>query len=288
MNAPWGFTGPQFLGLYAAGFAVAVLLGVAVRRAVRRFSSATDTSFVPDVYTIAWIVGGARQVVSTAIFALVQRGHLRRAQDGTLIFCNSVPDEPVQRAVLEAARTREATTATLVHEAAGQLPEIRRVGDAARRLGLLPSRTRRLAGRLAGLPMLVLIGVGIARVVNGVHLGRPVGWLVTFLLVSLVVAAVFVCTPPRITPAGWYAVRNSGGSRRPVPWGPAADGPKVPASVVAIAMTGWINLPDPTLRSSLFSGFSSSSSSSSSSSGGGWGGSSCGGGCGGGGGGCGG
>ncbi|MFG3547810.1 hypothetical protein [Streptomyces sp. NPDC047725] len=53
MNAPWGFTGPEFLGLYAAGFAVAVLLGVAVRQAARRFSPATDTSFIPDVYTIA-------------------------------------------------------------------------------------------------------------------------------------------------------------------------------------------------------------------------------------------
>ncbi|GAB1332242.1 TIGR04222 domain-containing membrane protein [Streptomyces sennicomposti] len=286
MNAPWGFTGPEFLGLYAAGFAVAVLLGVAVRQAARRFHAATDTSFVPDVYTIAWIVGGARQVVSTTLFALVQRGHLRTAQDGTLTFCGGVPDEPVQRAVLEAARAREATTTTLVHEAARRLPEIRRVGDAARRLGLLPSRRRRLAGRLAGLPMLALIGVGTARVVNGVHLGRPVGWLVTFLLVSLGVAAVFVFTPPRITPAGWYAVRNSGRSSHPVPWGPAGDGPKVPASILAVAMTGWIYLPDPTLRSSLFSGFSSSSSSSSS--GGGWGGSSCGGGCGGGGGGCGG
>ncbi|WP_037851430.1 TIGR04222 domain-containing membrane protein [Streptomyces sp. NRRL S-340] len=289
MDAPWGFTGPEFLGVYAAGFVVAVLLGVAVRKAARRFRPATETALAPDVYTIAWIVGGARQMANTAVFALIQRGHLRRALDGTLTFCGGLPDEPVQRAVLEAARTQGATSTPLVHEAARQLPEIRRAGEAARRLGLLPSRRRRLAGRLAGLPMLVLTGVGIARVVNGVRLGRPVGWLVMFLLVSLVVAAVFVCTPPRITPAGWYAVRNSGRSSHPVHWGPAGDGPKVPASIVAVAMAGWINIPDPTLGSSLFSGFSSSSSSSSSSSGGGWGGSSCGGGgCGGGGGGCGG
>ncbi|MGW3462947.1 TIGR04222 domain-containing membrane protein [Streptomyces olivaceoviridis] len=278
MTPPWGFTGPEFLGLYAAGFAVAVLLGVAVRQAARRFYPATDTSFIPDVYTIAWVVGGARQVVSTAIYALIRGGHLRTARDGTLTFCGSVPDEPVQRAVLEAARTREATNTTLVHEAARRLPEIRRAGDAARGLGLLPSRTRRLAGRLAGLPMLALFGVGVARVVNGVRLGRPVGFLVAFLLVSLVVAAVFVCTPPRITPAGWYAVRHAGRSGYPVSWGPAGDGPTVSAPVLAVATAGWITIPDPTLRSSLFS--SGSSSSSSSSSGGG-----CGGGCGGGGGG---
>lgn len=279
MNAPWGFTGPEFLGLYAAGFAVAVLLGVAVRRAARSFYPATDTGVIPDVYTIAWVVGGARQVVNTAVYALIRGGHLRAARDGTLTFCGSIPDEPVQRAVLEAARTREITNTTLVQEAARRLPEIHRAGDAARRLGLLPSRKRRLAGRLAGLPTLVLIGVGIARVVNGVRLGRPVGWLVTFLLVSLVVAAVFVCTPPRITPAGWYAVRNSGRPSYPVPWGPAGDGPEVLPAVLAVATTGWINIPDPTLRVSLFrSGFSSSSSSSPSGGGSGGCGSSCGGG----------
>ncbi|MFJ8794547.1 TIGR04222 domain-containing membrane protein [Streptomyces sp. NPDC102462] len=264
--------------MYAAGFAVAVLLGVAVRQAARPFYPATDTSVIPDVYTIAWVVGGAHQVVSTALYALIRAGHLRTARDGTLTFCGSVPDEPVQRAVLEAARTREATNTTLVQEAARRLPEIRRAGDAARKLGLLPSRKRRLAGRLSGLPMLVLVGVGIARMVNGVHLGRPVRVLVAFLLVSLVVAAVFVCTPPRITPAGWYAVLNAGRSSYPVLWGPAGDGPKVSAPVVAVATAGWITIPDPTLRSSLFS----SGSSSSSSSGGGCGGGSCGGGGGGG------
>ncbi|CAM5497109.1 MULTISPECIES: TIGR04222 domain-containing membrane protein [Streptomyces] len=264
MTPPWGFTGPEFLGLYAAGFAVAVLLGLAVRQAARRFYPAADTGFMPDVYTIAWVVGGARQVVSTALYALIQDGHLRTARDGTLTFCGSVPDEPMQRAVLEAARARESTNTTLVHEAARRLPEIRRAGGTARGLGLPPSRIRRLAGRMAGLPMLVLFGVGVARVVNGVRLGRPVGWLVTFLLVSLVVAAVFVCTPPRITPAGWYAVRNAGRSGYPVPWGPAGDGPTVSAPVLTVATAGWITISDPTLRSSLFSSGSSSSSSSSS------------------------
>ncbi|MFF1488688.1 TIGR04222 domain-containing membrane protein [Streptomyces sp. NPDC058319] len=287
MNAPWGFTGPEFLGLYAAGFVVAVLLGVAVRQAARRFYPVTDTDSVPDVYTIARVVGGQRQVVSTAVRALVLSGHLRMAQDGTLTYSGSVPDEPVQRAVLEAARSQEITKAALMHEAALRLPEIRRAGGGARRLGLLPGRTRRLAGRSAGLPMLVLIGVGAARLVNGARLGRPVGWLVLFLLVSLVVAAIFVCTPPRITPAGWYAVRNAGRSGYPVRWGPGGDGPQVPVGVLSVATAGWINLPDPTPRSSLFgSGFFSRSSSSSSSSSSGGGG--CGSGCGSGGGGCGG
>ncbi|MFC4333244.1 TIGR04222 domain-containing membrane protein [Streptomyces andamanensis] len=290
MNDPWGFTGPEFLGLYAAGFAVAVLLGLAVRRAARSFYPATDTASVPDVYSIARVVGGPRQVVSTAVCALVQGGHLRTSQDGTLTYSGRVPGEPVQRAVLETARSQGITTAARMHEAALRLPEIRRAGGGARRLGLLPGRTRRLAGRSAGLPMLVLIGVGVARMVNGARLGRPVGWLVLFLLVSLVVAVVFLCTPPRITPAGWSAVRDSGRSGHPVRWGPTGDGPKVPVAVLAAATTGWINISDPATGSSLFgSGFfsRSSSSSSSSSSGGGsscGGGGGCGSGCGGGGG----
>ncbi|MGW3495741.1 TIGR04222 domain-containing membrane protein [Streptomyces sp. NPDC001020] len=283
MNAPWGFTGPQFLGLYAAGFAVAVLLGVAVRRATRSFYPAHDTGFMPDVYTLAWVVGGARQVVNTAVYALDRGGHLSSARDGTLTFHGSVPDEPVQRAVLEAGRTPETSNMVLMHQAARRLPEVLRAGDAARKLGLLPSWKRRLAGRLAGLPMLVLIGVGIARVVNGVRLGRPVGWLVTFLLISVVVAAIFVCTPPRITPAGWYAIRHSGRSGYPVYWGPAGDGLKVSALVLSVATAGWIALPDPTVRYSLSDFFSSSSSGSSSSGGsGGCGGGGCGGGGGGG------
>lgn len=291
MNQPWGLSGPQFLGVYAAALAVSVLLAVVVRALLRGAGRAPSQPV--DVYSAAALAGGANRVVDTAVVALIEGGHLRADRSRKLTPCGGRPDEPLQRAVLAAFGQRKSATLREVRSFAGRTPEVRAVCDALVADGLLVPPRRRNQARLVALFPVAVMAVGVVRAVNGAQLHRPISLLVVFIVLSAPVALVLLgldlsrtragqralaTTRERYSGAVGDAVGDSVGTSYPT------TGALVPAAVLAVAALGATGIADQDLRSALYGSTSVSSGGDGGSSGSSCGGSSScggGGGCGG-------
>lgn len=299
MSQPWGMSGPEFLAVYTAAFAGAGVATALLRAGLRkRYDTDPAAGAGPaDVYTLAVVGGGSERVVDTAVQALVEGGRLRAGRDHRISACGTpFADEPVQQAVLscfDSAKGIELSTAR--NRSAGSEP-VRRIGQDAVARGLLLAPGQRGVSTTAVLPLLAVFCVGVARLVNGVRLGRPVGLLVVALLISGVVAAVVAANTPRRTLAGDRLLARARQGKAPDPrlfgfydaaYAPTAAGggaPLVPAAVLGVAVLGAVGVADLDLRRALYGSSDSSSGGGSggdSGSGSGCGGGGCGGGCGG-------
>lgn len=205
MSQPWGMSGPEFLAVYAAAFAGAGMVTGLLRAGLRkRYDTDPAAGTGPaDVYTLAVVGGGRARVVDTAVQALIEDGRLRAGRNHRITVCGTpAAAEPVQQAVLTCFGGTGGIDLSVVRaRAAAREPVSRIAGDAVAR-GLLLPPGRRAGSLAAALPMLAVFCAGVARLVNGIHLGRPVGLLVLALVVSGVVLGVTAAAVPRRTLAG--------------------------------------------------------------------------------------
>ena len=82
-----------------------------------------------DVYDVAYLAGGRRRVVETAVVALEERGALRAQRSGELTALQRTSVQPAEQAVL-----------SLLGEGRSTLPELRRAAARSAPLGALRSR----------------------------------------------------------------------------------------------------------------------------------------------------
>lgn len=273
MDQPWGLSGPQFTGLYIAGFVASVVVVFVVQGVLARIGSrAAGADVRLDVYQAAYVAGGPARVVDTAIAGLALRDQILVARGGRLTAVSGARAfGPVEAAVcqeLNPTASRAAVVSRLRRH-----PVVEAIGDQMRSRGLMFERA--LPWRLVLLLPVAVWVVGLVRAVNGAHLGRPIGNLTALLLfsgiVTLIVLAARWSVRNRASAAGRFAVRRLREQHQ--------ESPVVAAQVAGVAVLGFTALADPALRSALVTSSGSSGDS----------GSSCGGGgCGGGGGGCGG
>lgn len=301
MGQPWGLSGPEFLGVYAAGVAASHVLTTGVR-ALLCGGPGPDGS--ADVYTLAMAAGGRDRVVDTAVRALmadqrirVGRDHLLRAVEedtAAAAVRDAYPVDDVQGEVLTLVG-KVTTNLRGARKAVGGTAAVRKIEEDTVRAGIRLSSARRRAVLASGLLLQgAVFGMGVARLANGVRLHRPVGFLVVLLAVTAVLVVVAARRAPRLTRGGrrWLDAHRADERRGLLSWpdhDPAAAGATVvPDSVTGVAAFGAAGMTqDPTLRMALYGGLAGASGSSSgsgsscssftSSCGG-----SCGGGCGGG------
>ena len=145
-----------------------------------------------DAYTYARVCQFEAGVVDTAVYALIDSGRLRVDADHRISVCGQAPDEPVQASVLEVFGTDERLTLAEVRRRASKAQPVRRTRLVAIADGVRLTRGRSLTSRLVLLLPMAVLGVGIARLVNGVRLGRPVGFLVLCLVLTPVLILVAV------------------------------------------------------------------------------------------------
>ena len=292
MSQPWGLSGPQFLAVYAAAYAVLLATSLVVRRRLARGPNRpVDADHPLTIHEIAYLSGGPARVVDASVVALIDAERIRVSRGGTLTHLGGSGEDPVQQAVLRSFGKRGTVRLSAVAGEAHKAPEVAAVAARLHAAGLLLIPEQRLRLRwLTALPMVELTAVGIARWANGLRLDRPVGYLVSFLVISVITTLNLAFWVPASSPttAGRRAVKRLRGevrsAGRGIPEPMAQASPYLlSAAALGVALDGEEGLPDDTLRHTLFStpsssGGSSSSSggdSSSSSSGG------CGGGCGG-------
>ncbi|MEU4254255.1 TIGR04222 domain-containing membrane protein [Amycolatopsis sp. NPDC026612] len=296
MDDPWGISGPDFVAFYVTLLVAVVVVrlvvgGIAVVWARR--PGRAQPGPPPTVYEVAFLAGGPDRAADAAIAALVERGRLRVNSYKQISKVGTRPGEPLERAVFDIAKLK---TTAVIRAKVRESAAMRALADRLDERGLLSSANRqaRTFGLVLQLAVLVL---GVARLVNGIALGRPVGILLFLTLLAAVltlVAGAGLKTATRKPSAAGHRLLGQAraAASGPVPAGALAGGVLLGGAVAAVALGGWAMYPDDELSAALMpsagsggggsSGGSSCSGSSCSS------GSSCGGGGGCGGGGCGG
>ncbi|SDH90479.1 TIGR04222 domain-containing protein [Actinokineospora alba] len=273
MDEPWGLTGPEFMNLYwiAVAFAVVVVIVAKVRsRSVAQPQPGDRGDLSP--YDLALLAAGPTRVEHTALAGLLAGGAVRVSRGGKIsqTVGGPGPADPVQDFVY--VRFRKA--AKLGPLGFANSPLGRQMIDTLDQRGFITSMHRAARLRRVHWLFLVIVGVGIARLVNGLQLDRRVGHLVVALFITLVIW--IVCriilgrAKSKITPRGREAL-NYHRTQSPRM---AATGAMVGFAVLGpIALYGLTAFPDEELNEIL--AMNTASASTSSSDGGG-----CGSGCG--------
>jgi uncharacterized protein (TIGR04222 family) len=204
----WGISGPQFLLLYVALFAVTVLVVVLARRRALAGPPGAATPARLDPYEAAWLNGGSVLVATTAVTTLLRDGFLtstsrrgRRVRLGT----RAAPPagaHPVEWATYQLVAAQPNRTLADVQAALGREPAVAAVRERLRLGGLAPTPEQRARYRAAGLWFVPLLVLGGARVAAGSANGRPVGFLVVLLVVTVAAAVVPALRVPEVTALG--------------------------------------------------------------------------------------
>ncbi|RZS43626.1 uncharacterized protein (TIGR04222 family) [Herbihabitans rhizosphaerae] len=300
MDEPWGLSGEQFLEIYAAAMFAPLMVAAIGALVIRRLADRAepfDHTNLPTTYHLAYLAGGCARLVETVIAELTHRQLLRINGEGRLSTTGSGTDkplDPLEQEVLDTVQRKGTPSASIVVTALadGPLLGLDRIQEELLRDRLVVPAAWRMRVRrtVAGLYLAVLT-IGLARLIVGISLDRPVGSLLGMLFgVLLLTGGALVAakglTQEVLPTRTGRAVIEGATADRPRRLSLDADSAALPAIAAAVGIGGFAAHPDVDVRHALAppsappassgdSGGSSCSSSSGSSCGGG--GSSCGG-----------
>ncbi|MFC7613903.1 TIGR04222 domain-containing membrane protein [Actinokineospora soli] len=201
--------------------------------------------------------------METAVARLLDLGKLRASRNGAVrVVAGATATDAVDRAVLTDAERYANRTISLLVDRVGRDDAVQAVRTSLVVKGLLVDGGA-MRARLAAVPALVLLVVGIARWVNGVAQGYPVGWLSLGLVVTAVVAVLLYRAPiSNRTYAGERLLKEARGAGRS---GVGTEAALLGGATVAVLFGGLAAYPDPEVSTALavarHGGFGSSSSS---------------------------
>lgn len=192
--------------LYPIGFYAALLLLFVVQGLLTRVGSRRGVDDLrPDVWQGAFVAGGYRRVVDTAIAALAVRDQVLVSPRGELtVVGGAAPDGAFERAVCVALR--ETTAYRAVLRRLRYDPAMIDVERRARARGLLLGGVRAVCWYLVMVPFLGIAGFGLVRTVGEAELD-----LVRLLVLAGAVVAVLgfrLRIRHRRSPAGRAVVRR--------------------------------------------------------------------------------
>jgi len=309
---PFDISGPDFLRLYAVLLAVLVVVAGVVRHSLRT-PTADPGRLQLDPYQTAFLGGGYQAAAEAAIVSLTARGVLNLDPGWRLQTVTEQPmlQHPVEQAIFAAAAASSPGSAGASHsgsqtrhqgvpgatvetlEAAAR-PALAEVERELRRMGLVMGPAQ--ISNVRAVPTLIVLAAAVlggVRLARGLILGRPVGYLIGLLIVTVILALFFIWRPNPRTRRGQHALQRLRQTNAALRTSAVAAAATLAGADLALAVGLWgpgvlSGSPLGSLRAALRpagtngsdGGWGSGSSSCGSS-----GGSSCGGGCGGGGGG---
>ncbi len=202
-----GWSGPAFLFAYVLAMFAALFLSGPARRLCRlgqRAAGATPP-LASSPYELACLAGGGERAIQAAVVSLAQRGVLKAAADGSGF--EIAGKLPRGAHALEAELYREVEfgrggASQLMHTGLRALPPLQaRLQQAGLVHSSSPADIR--CWRWAGcLPLLAVMSLGVVRAVVGVSRGRPIGFLVILLVISLLILLFKLATTPGLTVRG--------------------------------------------------------------------------------------
>ncbi|MFD1151636.1 TIGR04222 domain-containing membrane protein, partial [Saccharothrix hoggarensis] len=232
--------------MYWIGLALALAVAILGRVSLRGARGGVPAGPL-GVLDIAYLTGGPRRVVEASVAGLITSGALAPARNGAVRLVGSpVADHPVDQAVLtDVARYRYRTLTLLITSVAEQ-DEPRAVGRRLSELDyLVAPEAVKSRLRKAVVPMVLLFVVGVARWVNGLAIGAPVGWLTLQLVLTGVLVALLVKGNPLTrTAKGRDAVAKARAGENTGGWGATSSANEAEL----VALTGFSAHPDVVLR----------------------------------------
>jgi uncharacterized protein (TIGR04222 family) len=189
--------GPEFLRFYIVIFALAVGLAMLLRFILRQPGGDIPSSQLPTLHPleVAYLAGAGRGIIDAVIATLVQRGHLVVDKVQRRLTVGPAPQglTPLEEAVYHAVKGCDGKVSG-VRRAVADMTRSATSRLQALGLVLTDSQSRRV--RL--LPSLLVLGVtllGVAKILVGIDRHRPVSFLVTLTVLSMIVAITFVARP---------------------------------------------------------------------------------------------
>lgn len=183
MDEPWGINGPDFLALYGALLLAPALVSLVWWQLQKRRSRPGAAPTGLSTYQLAWLAGGPVRAAQTAFVTLLERGAVRIGSSGFLTRVDEEAGEPLEKDALSAAKRQHVAHAV---RATSLRSHCNRIGDGLIDAGLLvPYAETEKRLRVTRWLYLGVLAVGVVRLVNGVRLGYPVGYLVLLLVVGV-------------------------------------------------------------------------------------------------------
>lgn len=187
---PAKFTGAEFLTFYFF-LSLAVIVAARNLRWYLRLPSENLASTSPslDIYETAYLAGGEKRVMDTAIASLFQREYINVKGTQISLTLNSIGEtlpHPVEQAVMEAISSDISTYKVL----RTIIPKITGIRDRLRHLGLFLIPSQSFKARLhPALLIASLVGLGTARILTGISSGKPVGNLIIMCFIVAIIRA---------------------------------------------------------------------------------------------------
>jgi uncharacterized protein (TIGR04222 family) len=195
----WGIPGPLFVILYLGAIVIAVAVTLLLRYGLTRGRQPRRPL---DAYETAYLAGGERQLLATALTALRGAGVIglnaerirltagprdRCALDQAII--HSVPRHPINRADDLLALPAVAR-------------EVAAIRDGLAEDGLVLDAGARARWHLGAFPLWSVLGLGLARLAAGYGAGKPVAYLAGALVLAAGLTALMALAYSPVTRAG--------------------------------------------------------------------------------------
>jgi uncharacterized protein (TIGR04222 family) len=200
----WGISGAAFIKGYVFAAVAALLLALLLRQWARRGRPSVREL---HPYELAYLAGGGGRAIAAAVAALRMDGAIEPAEHGKLRVTGQAPaaQSPLDQAILSEIEQDASLNRLRLRYSVRQAVD--GLEDGLVRDGLISGPDERMRARLAVAPLLVVGGVGVARLVAGMSNGKPVGFLLMALIGVGVATLILLFRPVRITRAGETALR---------------------------------------------------------------------------------
>lgn len=187
MDTLWGLSGSEFLwsyaGLLLAPAAIGHLWAERQRRAITLSAPIVTT---PTKYQLAWLLGGLRRAVETAVATLIERGALHPSPNGVLQVTRVArqPADPFERQVLANAHDVKVGELTSRMRTDPGHVELQR---SVERAGLAVPHEWATARRITlAILYTAVLGLGLARLIVSLDEGFPVDYVIALVCVALI------------------------------------------------------------------------------------------------------
>jgi uncharacterized protein (TIGR04222 family) len=197
---PFDWSGPEFLALYVAVLIGAIGIAIGLRWLLRLPACEPPAEALElSPYLLAYLAGGARRAIDTVIVRLMRSRSLALDADtGKLCQQGDSPSpkaNKLKRVVYAAAGPKPGKHINDIHAAAAAVADQMR--EPLKSFGLVLTAGEAVTLRLTSAAVIILAGLfGLAKVIIGVARDRPVGFLRGLLVLTLIVAVVFVIKRP--------------------------------------------------------------------------------------------
>jgi uncharacterized protein (TIGR04222 family) len=267
----WTLSTLQFLGIYAAGLGLTLVVPLAVWRVIRQAPGRQITREL-DPYEVGYLVGGAHRAAEVVIAELAGSGALRVDSSGRL----SEGDRAARTGAYAGALDRMTPTGMPdgrktrhIRNKLGSDPEIVMMGRRLSRDGLaIPGPRAALLRWITAVLMLGLLAISILRVIAVGNDGRAIFVVLMLVILTIPVGMLLLALvsftnattlgkayldPLEALKAGRVPPGSPAATAVRSPRWPAAEA--VPATVLfAIARSGFSAVPDLSMRAGLLSG----------------------------------